>query len=184
MTTMAATEIRYLTGNDASEYWRLRLEALEGDPEAFSASVQEHRTLSLEEVRKRLGSEGEDQFVVGALQGGRLIGTAGFYREKNLKTCHKGRIWGVYVTPARRGAGVGKRMLQTILKRAEEMNGLEQVLLSVAATQTAAFRLYCELGFEMFGCEPRALRIGDQFIDEQYLVLHMKNGSPAEKAGF
>jgi ribosomal protein S18 acetylase RimI-like enzyme len=184
MTTMAATEIRYLTGNDASEYWRLRLEALEGDPEAFSASVEEHRSISLEEVRKRLGSEGGDQFVVGALQGGRLIGTAGFYREKNLKTRHKGRVWGVYVTSASRGAGIGKRMLQTILKRVEEMEGLEQVLLSVAATQTVAFRLYCDLGFELFGCEPRALRIGDLFIDEQYLVLRLKNGGPAEKVGF
>ena len=184
MTTMAATEIRYLTGNDASEYWRLRLEALEGDPEAFSASAQEHRTLSLEEVRKRLGSEGGDQFVVGAVQGSRLIGTAGFYRETNLKTGHKGRIWGVYVTPARREAGVGKRMLQAILKRVAEMKGLEQVLLSVAATQTAAFRLYCALGFELFGCEPRALKIGDRFIDEQYLVLRLKNGGSAEKVGF
>jgi ribosomal protein S18 acetylase RimI-like enzyme len=183
MTTMAATEIRYLTGNDASEYWRLRLEALEGDPEAFSASAQEHRTLGLDEVRKRLGFEGGDQFVVGALQGGRLIGTAGFYREQNLKTRHKGRIWGVYVTPARRGAGVGKRMLQTILKRVAEMKGLEQVLLSVAATQTAAFRLYCALGFELFGCEPRALKIGDRFIDEQYLVLRLKNGGSTEKVG-
>jgi ribosomal protein S18 acetylase RimI-like enzyme len=184
MTAMAATEIRYLTGNDASEYWKLRLEALEGDPEAYSASALEHRSLTLEEVRKRLGSEGGDQFVVGAVQGGRLIGTAGFYREKNLKIRHKGRIWGVYVTPTRRGTGVGKRMLQTILKRADEMNGLEQVLLSVAATQTAAFRLYCAMGFKLFGCEPRALRIGDRFIDEQYLVLRLKNDGPAEKAGF
>lgn len=105
-------------------------------------SAEEHRTLSLDEVRKRLGSEGGDQFVVGAEQGGPLIGTAGFYREQNLKTRHQGRIWGVYMTPARRGTEVGKRMLQTILKRMEEMEGLEQVLLSVAATQTAAFRLY------------------------------------------
>ncbi len=75
-------------------------------------------------------------------------------------------------------------MLQTILKRVEEMEGLEQVLLSVAATQTAAFRLDCALGFELLGCEPRALKIGDRFIDEQYLVLRLKNGGPAERVGF
>jgi hypothetical protein len=75
-------------------------------------------------------------------------------------------------------------MLQTILKRVEETEGLEQVLLSVAATQTAAFRLYCALGFELFGSEPRALKIGDRFIDEQYLVLRLKNGGPVEKVGF
>ena len=174
MANPTAPEIRFLTASDASEYWRLRLEALEGDPEAFSASVEEHRSLSLEEVRRRLGSEGGDQFVVGAVQEGRLIGTAGFYREKNLKTRHKGRIWGVYVTPASRGAGVGKKMLQRVLERVAQMQGLEQVLLSVAATQTAAMRLYYALGFEIFGCEPRALQIGGRFIDEQYLVLRLK----------
>jgi len=176
-------EIRFLTVDDAGEYWRLRLEALEGDPAAFSASAEEHRSLSLEEVRKRLGSEAGDQFVVGALQEGRLIGMAGFYREKNLKTRHKGHIWGVYVTPAGRGAGVGRRILQRVLNRLAEIEGLEQVLLSVAATQTTAFRLYRALGFEVFGCEPRALRIGERFIDEQYLVLHLKNGGPTEKPG-
>jgi len=174
-------EIRFLIGDDASEYWRLRLEALEGDPEAFSSSAQEHRSVPLEEVRKRLGSKKSEQFVVGAVQEGRIIGTAGFYREKGLKVRHKGRTWGVYVTPAGKGAGVGKRMLQKVLARAAEMEGLEQVLLSVAATQTAAFRLYCSFGFEAFGCEPRALLIGDRFIDEQYLVLRLKNDGRLEK---
>ena len=93
-------------------------------------------------MRRRLGSEGGDQFVVGAVQEGRLIGTAGFYREE----------------------------------------GLDQVLLSVATTQKVAFGLYCALGFAIFGYEPRSLRIGDQFIDEQYLVLRLKNDGPVEKA--
>jgi hypothetical protein len=43
-------EIRLLTSDDASEYWRLRLEALEGDPEAFGFSPEEHRALSIDEV--------------------------------------------------------------------------------------------------------------------------------------
>ena len=75
-------------------------------------------------------------------------------------------------------------MLQTIRERVEEMEGLEQVLLSVAATQTAGFRLYGALGFELFVCEPRALKIGDRFIDELYLVRRLKKGGPAEKVGF
>ena len=50
-------EIRYLTTDDAGEWLRLRLDALQGDPEAFSASLEEYQSLSLEEVRKRLGFE-------------------------------------------------------------------------------------------------------------------------------
>ncbi len=164
-------EIRLLNGGDASEYWRLRLEALEGDPEAFSSSAEEHQSLSLDEVRRHLGSEGSDSFVVGALDGGLLIGTAGFYREKGPKLRHKGRVWGVYVTPERRGEGIGRKMLQKLVERGAGTGGVDQILLSVTTTQTAATHLYRSLGFEPFGCEPRALRIGDRFIDEEYMVL-------------
>jgi ribosomal protein S18 acetylase RimI-like enzyme len=166
-------EIRYLTAEDAGEWVRLRLEALQGDPEAFSASLEEYQSLSLEEVRKRLGFEAKDAFVVGAFEEGRLQGCAGFYRDKGLKSRHKGRVWGVYVTPERRGAGVGKKMLQMLLERGAAMDGIRQILLSVAATQVAAVRLYRSLGFTSFGCEPRALKIGEQFIDEEYMVLRL-----------
>jgi L-amino acid N-acyltransferase YncA len=47
------------------------------------------------------------------------------------------------------------------------------VLISVAATQMAAAGLYRSLGFELFGTEPRALLVGGQYIDEQYMVLRL-----------
>jgi hypothetical protein len=53
-------DIRLLTVDDASEYWRLRLEALEGDPEAFGSSAEEHKALSIDEVKRRLGAGGGD----------------------------------------------------------------------------------------------------------------------------
>jgi ribosomal protein S18 acetylase RimI-like enzyme len=166
-------EVRYLDAEDAGEWLRLRLEALRGDPEAFSASLDEYQPLSLEEVRKRLGLETKDAFVVGAFEDGRLQGCAGFYRDKGLKTRHKGRVWGVYVTPERRGMGVGKKMLQMLLERGTAMDGIRQILLSVAATQVAALGLYAFLGFTSFGCEPRALKIGERFINEEYMVLRV-----------
>lgn len=167
-------ELRYLTADDAGEWLRLRLEALQGDPEAFSASFEEYQSLGLEEVGKRLGFEAKDAFVVGAFEDGQLQGCAGFYRDKGLKTRHKGRVWGVYVTPERRGAGVGKKMLQMRLERGAAMDGIQQILLSVAATQVAALRLYRSVGFVSFGCEPRALKIGERFIDEEYMVLRVR----------
>jgi ribosomal protein S18 acetylase RimI-like enzyme len=54
------------------------------------------------------------------------------------------------------------------------LKGLEQVLLSVTTTQIAALALYRSLGFELFGTEPRALNISGEFIDEHYLILHLK----------
>jgi RimJ/RimL family protein N-acetyltransferase len=167
-------EIRFLTPDDAPEYRRLRLEMLEGEPRAFSSSVEEHQMLSMDELRRRIGSVEEDQFMVGAFNDGRLLGVVGFHREKGLKTRHKGRIWGVYVAPEKRGHGHARKMFQTILQRASTIAGLEQILLSVAAAQTAAFRLYQSLGFESWGCEPRGLRVGDEYIDEHYMILRLK----------
>lgn len=169
-------EIRLLTADDASEWLRLRLEALETDPEAFSSSVEEHHTLTAEGVRSRLGSTVEDSFVVGAFQEGRLFGTVGFYREKGPKNRHKGRVWGVYLTPKARGTGVARQMMEHMLGRAARIDGLGQILLAVTTTQKAAHKLYRSLGFETFGTEPRALKIGEKYIDEEYMILRLKPG--------
>jgi ribosomal protein S18 acetylase RimI-like enzyme len=169
--------IRFLTAGDASEWWRLRLEALEGDPAAFSASAEEHRSLSLDDVRKRIGDGTSEPFVIGAFDDERLAGIAGFYREKGLKSRHKGRIWGVYVTPTKRGTGIGRQLLKMLLKRARQIEGVEQILLSVSLSQKAAIALYQSLGFESWGCEPRALKIGHHFIDEQYMILKLNADS-------
>jgi ribosomal protein S18 acetylase RimI-like enzyme len=64
--------------------------------------------------------------------------------------------------------------LQTVLNRGVNMNGVEQILLSVTATQTAAIELYRSLGFKSFGTEPRALKIGDRVVDEEYMILRVE----------
>jgi ribosomal protein S18 acetylase RimI-like enzyme len=167
-------EIRFLTPNDADEWWRLRLESLRGDPEAFGASSEEHMSISMDEVRRRLGADASDIFVGGAFEDGHLVAMVGFHREKGLKSRHKGRIWGVYVTPEKRATGLGRVVLEMVLQRGIAMDGVEQVLLSVTATQTAAIGLYRSLGFESFGLEPRALKIGDRYVDEEHMILRME----------
>jgi ribosomal protein S18 acetylase RimI-like enzyme len=168
-----AVEIRLLTPGDAAEWWRLRLESLAGDPEAFSSSAEDHQSLKVEDVQKRLGSSGSDFFIVGAFAEGQLVGMAGFHREQGRKTHHKGRVWGVYVTSGSRGQQVGRRLLEAVLHHGAAIEGVEQILISVATTQTAAMSLYRSLRFQPFGCEPRALKVGGRYIDEEYLVLKL-----------
>ena len=64
--------------------------------------------------------------------------------------------------------------MEAVLKRGAAIEGVEQVLLSVAKTQAAASALNRALGFHSFGCEPRALKVGERFIDEEYMVLRLK----------
>jgi ribosomal protein S18 acetylase RimI-like enzyme len=166
-------EIRFLTADGAAEWSRLRLEALERDPAAFSSSIEEHQALPIEAVKQRL-SANPHSFVAGSFEAGRLFGMAGFRRGTGPKTRHKGRVWGVYVTRSKRGQGLARGIMKALLERAAAIAGLEQVLLSVTSTQTAALALYRSLGFDSFGTEPRALNISGEFIDEHYLVLRLK----------
>jgi len=127
-------------------------------------------------LKARLGSGDDEMFVAGAFDDGRLAGMAGSYREKGLKSRHKGRVWGVYVTPGRRGKGVGRKMLQMLLERGRRITGLEQILLSATTTQEAAIILYRALGFKTFGCEPRTLKIGGRYVNEEYMMRRVERG--------
>jgi len=80
----------------------------------------------------------------------------------------------MYVTEAARGRGIGRTLLQRLIDQAAAITGLEQIWLTVSAEQQAARRLYESLGFRRFGREPRALRVGGRYLDEEYFVLMLR----------
>ncbi|HEY2460752.1 MAG TPA: GNAT family N-acetyltransferase [Candidatus Acidoferrum sp.] len=174
--------IRQLTESDADVFWTFRLRALELDAEAFTESAEEHKGTSIAFHAERLRSDPAESFVFGAFDGKELVGTAGFYREKHGKRRHLGKIWGVHVSPAVRGRGVGRQVLAALIEKAKTLPGLVAIQLSVGTTQTAARKLYAGLGFRPWGCEPRALQIGEKYVDEEHMVLDLDRGAPARKA--
>jgi len=164
-------EIRLLTAHDAEGWWHLRLEALRNDPAAFADSTEEHLTTTVETARERLAAgDPRHDFVVGVFEQGKLLGTAGFFRRANNKESHKGHVWGVYVSPESRGQGAGKALMLELIRRAREMEGLEQVTL-VASAKLPAQKLYQAVGFESYGIEPHSLKIGSDYVDDVLMVL-------------
>jgi ribosomal protein S18 acetylase RimI-like enzyme len=52
------------------------------------------------------------------------------------------------------------------------------VTLSVSVPQEAARRLYRALGFEVYGYEKHALKVGETYVDDEHMVLWLRT-SPA-----
>jgi|HubBroStandDraft_1064217.scaffolds.fasta_scaffold339125_1 RimJ/RimL family protein N-acetyltransferase len=177
-------EIRALSSADTEAFRAIRRESLENSPRAFAESLAEHDALSPQEFAKRLASslsnDNFENFIVGAFRSSDnpadpaplLAGVAGFVRNPRPKLRHKGLVWGVYLRPAFRGAGVASHILVEIIRRAKTLDGLEQINLNVA-TGTAARRLYESLGFQVYGHERNSLRVDGEFVDEDLMVLFL-----------
>lgn len=156
---------RVLDASDAPAFHALRLEALAQHPEAFRATFDEEADQTVAEVARRL----EEQTVFGVHLDGELVGVAGFEAAIPLKKRHKGLLWGVYVRPDARCAGLGTALVGGVIAHAR--GRVEQLHAAVVVDNAPARHLYRKLGFGAYGIEPRALKVGDRYYDQELLVF-------------
>ncbi|WP_077330045.1 GNAT family N-acetyltransferase [Virgibacillus siamensis] len=162
-------EIRLLEPEDASTYRKLRLEALLNSPEAFLTSYEEAESQTEEDYRVKLQSDGVYNF--GAFEGDTLIGMVALVPETKEKINHRSNVFAMYVTPASRGKGIGKKLMQSAIEYAKSLGGVEQISISVVTQNTKAKSMYYALGFVPFGTHKKAVKFGDGFLDEEYMVM-------------
>jgi ribosomal protein S18 acetylase RimI-like enzyme len=75
----------------------------------------------------------------------------------------------MYVRPEARGTGLAAALVQQVVAHARTL--VEQVCLTVVASNVAARRLYGAAGFEEYGLERRGLKVGSDYYDQILMVL-------------
>ncbi len=170
--------IRPLTPDDAEAFFAVRLRGLELHPEAYGTGADVWRKAPIEQVAAMLesGADPAARMVFGAFDGEELIGVVGFRREGRVAIRHKGSIWGFFVDPRHRRRGVGGDLLRTALGHAASCEGMQYVRAVVTITDPTALHTFESVGFDRYGLERGALRVGNTSHDQAYLRRGLSDG--------
>jgi RimJ/RimL family protein N-acetyltransferase len=171
--------IRALDAADVADYADLRVAAIDDAPAAFWPTRDEEMGRSTADIAARLRPT-RNQIMFGAFYRQQLVGIAGLRREALRKVRHKGTVWGVFVAPRWRRRGVARALLQAVIAHARELGDLVQIHLYVNSENPSARALYAGLGFIVYGREPRSMRVGEVYYDEELMVLFLdREASPS-----
>lgn len=155
--------IALLKASDAARYRALMLEAYERAADAFTSTVEERAAEPDAFWIKRIADPAGMSVALGAFAGTDLVGTVAMEFSAKPKTRHKALIIGMYVSPAARGSGAGRALLDAALRYAQGREGLLRLSLTVTEGNEPAVRLYQSAGFEAFGLEPMAILTPEGF---------------------
>ena len=161
--------ISLLQPEDAAALLALRRESLREEPLAFLASPEDDLASSEDAVRAML--DRAPQAVVFGARAPELVGLVGLHCGSARKAAHKANLWGLYVTPAWRGRGLGMRLVQAAVAHARTLPGVSAVRLGVSESAPSARRLYERCGFVPWGTEPDAIRQDGRSLAECHMQL-------------
>ncbi len=171
--------IRRLSPTDAAAYRALMLDAYERHPDAFTSSASERAAEPIDWWVQRLRDEAPASGrVIGAFDADAIVGVAGWSLEPREKVRHKALLFGMYVRPERRAAGIGRALVEAVLSDVRTVPDVRAIRLTVTAGNRAAQALYESCGFTAFGLEPMAMRVGERFFDKLHMWRPIDRDSP------
>ena len=163
-------EIKEIYAKDSAAYKAFLLKGLVEDEANFRLSPDDEKDAPF----PTLGTP--DSFTLGAFADQRLAGVVSFQREgrDREKLRHKGLLFRMYVHPQFRGKGVGRTLIGALLGRVEMLGDVEQINLTVVASNPVAKKLYEQFGFVSFAVEKNALKWKGHYYTEEQMVLFLK----------
>ena len=159
--------IELLDPSHAKAYRQLMLEAYALHPEAFVSTIAQREKLPLSWWEAKLDDDLCALF--GAFVDAQLVGIVGLGFEPWEDARHKATLFGLYVTQACRGQGLGEDLVQAVLSLAGQEPEIKVIELTVSANSPAALALYRRCGFEQSGLEDCAIRVGEAYYDRVHM---------------
>ena len=168
---------RKLKSSEARSFRRVRLECLQKFPESFGTLYEDEAGKAKLYFEEIIEQDSADVIFFGAFAGDDLIGIAGFVRGNRTKTRHRGELVSMYVNPDFHGQKVGENLLRELLKVVFDLEGIEQIHLTVVAGNAPAVRLYERIGFETFGLQKNYFKFGEKYWNQNFMQLMKENFS-------
>jgi ribosomal protein S18 acetylase RimI-like enzyme len=170
-------QLRLMQPADLADYKALRDAMLLRHEDAFTSDAATEATRPAASYQPRLHASvgGSALFTLVAWQGGRMVAALTCEREPRQKVRHLAHLVGMMVADDQQGQGLGRRLLNQALALLRSEPELEQVTLSVSASNVAALRLYEGAGFTRYGLLPRAIRLPDgRYIDKALMTCPLR----------
>ena len=143
---MGQVTVRRVRPEDAARVKAIRLEMLVDSPMAFLERIDEAAAKPHADHRARIAKVATDpdnaQFI--AEEDGRIVGHAGGWAPHGAAGLTM--IFAVYVTPARRGTGILKQIIDAVAEWSRAM-GRPRLELEVIVGNDRAVRAYRRIGF-------------------------------------
>jgi GNAT superfamily N-acetyltransferase len=140
--------IRRIRLGEGQLFKDLRLAALTESPNAFSSTYESAVERSWESWRDQAdgSASGNDRCTLIAFAGGTPVGLGAVYRDG--PQADEGELLQFWVRPDWRNHGVGRKLLEALLRWCEE-NGIVRVRASVTAGNDRAARFYTRYRFAL-----------------------------------
>jgi ribosomal protein S18 acetylase RimI-like enzyme len=173
MLTSRFVVIRNLTPNDLEEFCRVRLNALQQYPVAYSMMPELFKEAPIEAKLSQLRDSESDtsNFIKGYFDNGKLIGIIGFLVSTRASVAHKGTMWGFYVDPEYQSKGIGRRLLCAYLDEVNKDQSIVVHRLMTPVNGENAIKLFESVGYIKYGQEPDGISDGEKLYDQCYYYL-------------
>jgi ribosomal protein S18 acetylase RimI-like enzyme len=168
VTTKNDTEVLIRTGqlDDAKAILDIQRDIISENEYWIATADEFNKTITQQRDSIQKILESERETIIIAEVNGKVVGWLEFESQTRKKISHTGSF-GIMIHKDYRGMGIGRMLINELLKWAEKNPLIEKVSLGVFSTNHRAISLYKSMGFEEEGRRIKEIKMNEnEYIDD------------------